>query len=361
MRFRRFILALAIGALASCGGMVPAYAQIQPPPTRWNTIGNPAANKTFQMNGRSTVWNVGSSTGSANLFTFTDDAANTAATGVLVNIAPASKSTCSTCVIPLQVVNSRNASQNPNIRLKNAGGQVTWDLRTTDVSGFGTAQIVSGNRFAIYTDLSTQTDNSLAFRADAGTANREVWLGCHRTMGSGTEVCFRVRNASNVANTQNNNPRNANGPFLAIYNNAASSPTPVAAVTHNGFDSRTGGYAVWFPNEIGTGTCLNCVVKLSGSPGSVKRTDAGDTTGAVGIAVEGTGTSGDAKVVVAGKAWCVFDGATTAHNYVQISSTTAGACTDAGASFPASGQVLGRVLSTNGAAGTYQILLQIQR
>src|SRR5207249_3103167 len=55
---------------------------------------------------------------------------------------------------------------------------------------------------------------------------------------------------------------------------------------------------------------------------------------------------------------CVFDGATTAGDYVTISSTTAGDCHDAGATFPTSGgQVLGRVLSTNGAGGTYAMVL----
>src|SRR5439155_1177680 len=42
----------------------------------------------------------------------------------------------------------------------------------------------------------------------------------------------------------------------------------------------------------------------------------------------------------------------------QISSTTAGDCHDAGSTFPTSGgQVLGRVLSTNGAGGTYAMVL----
>src|SRR5213078_2984817 len=57
-------------------------------------------------------------------------------------------------------------------------------------------------------------------------------------------------------------------------------------------------------------------------------------------------------------ATCDFDGATTAGNYVQISSTTAGKCHDAGATFPTSGgQVVGRVFSTNGAGGTYGMVL----
>src|SRR4029079_7452376 len=43
---------------------------------------------------------------------------------------------------------------------------------------------------------------------------------------------------------------------------------------------------------------------------------------------------------------------------VQLSSPAAGACHDAGATFPISGgQVLGRVLSTNGAGGTYAMVL----
>src|SRR5262249_2193195 len=55
------------------------------------------------------------------------------------------------------------------------------------------------------------------------------------------------------------------------------------------------------------------------------------------------------------RASCVFDGATTAGDYVQISSTTGGDCHDAGSAYPSVGQVLGRVLSTNGAGGTYAI------
>jgi hypothetical protein len=51
----------------------------------------------------------------------------------------------------------------------------------------------------------------------------------------------------------------------------------------------------------------------------------------------------------------VFDGATTAGDYVQISSSTAGDCHDAGAARPATGEIIGRVLSTNASAGTYAL------
>src|SRR4030095_16861877 len=77
-----------------------------------------------------------------------------------------------------------------------------------------------------------------------------------------------------------------------------------------------------------------------------------------GMWVAGAGTTGNAQIARIGTASCDFDGPTTAGDYVQISSATAGACHDAGATFPtAGGQVLGRVLSTNGAAGTYAMVL----
>ena len=73
--------------------------------------------------------------------------------------------------------------------------------------------------------------------------------------------------------------------------------------------------------------------------------------------VSASSTSGSAQIAISGKASCVFDGATTAGHYVQISSTS-GDCHDTGsASYPSSGQVLGRVLSTNGSGGTYAMEL----
>ncbi len=84
--------------------------------------------------------------------------------------------------------------------------------------------------------------------------------------------------------------------------------------------------------------------------------DAGDTGGAVGITTTGAGTSGSTTISYMGSTSCVFDGPTVAGDYVQISSATAGDCHDTGSlSYPASGQVVGRVLSTNSAGGTYTL------
>lgn len=109
------------------------------------------------------------------------------------------------------------------------------------------------------------------------------------------------------------------------------------------------------PNASATGTLLNKVAKLTGSPSAAVVTSVTDTGGALGIVVAGAGTTGSAQIALAGQANCIFDGATTAGHYIQISAKTAGDCHDAGNAFPGIGQVLGRVLSTNAGAGTYAV------
>lgn len=117
---------------------------------------------------------------------------------------------------------------------------------------------------------------------------------------------------------------------------------------------------IWVANEAGTGTTANKLVKLTGAPSTGIVTTAGDTSGAVGICVSGCGAaaaSARASIANWGNTSCVFDGATTAGHYFGISAGVAGSCTDAGAAYPAAGQILGRVLSTNGGAGTYAVVL----
>lgn len=111
-------------------------------------------------------------------------------------------------------------------------------------------------------------------------------------------------------------------------------------------------------NATSTGTTRYRLAKLTGAPSKAVIVGTSDTDGAIGIVTGSAGTSGIATIQTAGQVLCDFDGATTAGNYVQISGTTAGKCHDAGSSAPASGQVLGRVLSTNGSSGNYLMLLQ---
>ncbi len=114
-------------------------------------------------------------------------------------------------------------------------------------------------------------------------------------------------------------------------------------------------------NETSTGTTLNRLVKLitTNCPAStacavIAATT--DTNGVIGIVRAGAGITGSASVAVAGEVLCLTDNAATAGNYVQIGTTTAGACKDAGATFPAAGQVVGRFL-TGGGIGTNQTVL----
>jgi hypothetical protein len=111
-------------------------------------------------------------------------------------------------------------------------------------------------------------------------------------------------------------------------------------------------------NAATTGTTANLLAKLTGAPSSAVTTATTDTSGVIGIVVSGAGTSGSSQIAREGTAQCVFDGATTAGDYVQISSTVAGDCHDAGSSLPTGGQVLGRVLSTNAATGTFAMAIQ---
>lgn len=109
------------------------------------------------------------------------------------------------------------------------------------------------------------------------------------------------------------------------------------------------------PNAGVTGTVNTTLTKLTGAPSTAVQTTTADVNGILGITVAGGGTSGNASIQTTGLALCAFDGATTAGDYVINSPTVNGNCHDAGASPSASTQVVGRVLSTNGGAGTYSI------
>jgi hypothetical protein len=136
---------------------------------------------------------------------------------------------------------------------------------------------------------------------------------------------------------------------------AALRPKRVYAGTY--VDATTGAMVTDIANEGTTGTAVNKLAKLTGAPSTAIVAATSDTGGVAGVVVDGAGTANSAQVARSGQANCIFDGATTAGDYVQISSTAAGDCHDAGASYPSSGQVLGRVLSTNGSGGTYAMLV----
>ena len=108
-------------------------------------------------------------------------------------------------------------------------------------------------------------------------------------------------------------------------------------------------------NNGATGTSVNTLTKLTGAPSTAVLASTADVGGIIGITTAGAGTTGSAVVAQIGLITCQFDAATTAGDYVQISTITNGDCHDAGASLPPGGQLIGRVLSTNVAAGAYVI------
>lgn len=110
-------------------------------------------------------------------------------------------------------------------------------------------------------------------------------------------------------------------------------------------------------NASPTGTSTGALTKLTGAPSAAIIAATTDVSGIVGITVAGSGTTGNATIQQDGQVSCIFDGATTAGDYVGISATVAGDCTDAGASPPVGSQNVGQVLSTNASGGTYPIVL----
>jgi hypothetical protein len=135
-----------------------------------------------------------------------------------------------------------------------------------------------------------------------------------------------------------------------------SSPTITGAMGSSIDIGSSQSYNVEFPNAGTTGTTINKLAKLTGA-GTAVIAATTDTGFMVGIVVGGAGTTSNAIIANEGFASCIFDGATTQNDYVAISSSVAGDCHDIGNTYPTTGQLLGRVLSTNGAGGTFAMFM----
>lgn len=98
-------------------------------------------------------------------------------------------------------------------------------------------------------------------------------------------------------------------------------------------------------NDSSTGTQAGHLAWLTAS-GTVRTPDLAASGGVIGITLSGAGTSGTAQIATTGVAFCSADNTAVAGNFVTIGTTTAGRCADAGASYPASRQVIGRWLAS---------------
>jgi hypothetical protein len=104
-------------------------------------------------------------------------------------------------------------------------------------------------------------------------------------------------------------------------------------------------------NNSGSGTATYRTVCVSGS-GVVSQCGTSNPR-PLGICMQNCGTTGNARIAIAGKFSCDFDGAVTAGNWVTASTSQAGKCSDAGTTKPAI--ALGIALETGTIAGTYQL------
>lgn len=121
-------------------------------------------------------------------------------------------------------------------------------------------------------------------------------------------------------------------------------------------DSGTQPLVIFRPNQSGAGTANQLLAKLANT-GEVTRAAVSDTNGVVGIVVSGGGSSGTAEIATTGVAVCIADNNSAIGNYVIIGSAVAGRCRDAGSSYPANGQVLGRWLSAVSTGQSGNVLL----
>jgi hypothetical protein len=115
------------------------------------------------------------------------------------------------------------------------------------------------------------------------------------------------------------------------------------------------GTYIGVPNANPSGTAFNDLVSLAG--GFVTLTLAGANSGSIGICVSNCGITGNAVIQTSGAAFCNFDGAATAGDYVQISQTINGTCHDAGTIRPNGAEVIGFVQQSLGGLGATTVAL----
>jgi len=240
----------------------------------------------------------------------------------------------------------------------NLGAAVPTTVTTSNISFVNPVNLNGNNTF-------TGTNSFTGLTTFSNTATFTASL-IQQVSGTG---CGKALNLLNV----DASPTNPNKYFrinqstgaLEIMSNACSL---IASLSDAGVFTASSGFCIgascitsWpltivVPNAGATGTSVNTLTTFSGSPSTAIIQPINHSLGVpVGITIAGAGTTGSATIQLLGQTSCVFDGATTAGDYFASSTTTAGNCTDTGAT-PGI-QSLGRVLSTNGGGGTYSVSL----
>jgi hypothetical protein len=238
-----------------------------------------------------------------------------------------------------------------------SASSVTFSSTQYLAIGGGAAVSSTEATVEVQSPTAAQVSNlSVQLSAAPGMGNSIVFTW--RDGGSSQTLTCTISGASTKTCTDNADSFNvAQGDEIDIEAVTTGSPSAVTVVIGSQFGTLSNLNPTFtISNASSTGTTQNTLTKLTGAPSTAVITATTDTGGAIGITTAGAGTTGTATITTAGEVSCVFDGATTAGDYVQISSTTAGNCHDTGAAtYPTSGQVIGRVLSTNGSGGTYTL------
>jgi hypothetical protein len=234
----------------------------------------------------------------------------------------------------------------------NVSGNTTGTLENVSQLGSGTALTVSSTSG---TAVSASSTSGMAIHGDStgvgvqGSSQGGIGVWAAATANDSTGTALLLSHASQGKLIDGGVSLGSGTDIFETF-----SVTAEGDVTFNG--------AMMTPYET-TGTWFaSSLVKLTSIPGNfgagtVAMTSPGDTSGVIGI-ISGLPASGSRiQVVQSGQFFCNFDGPATSGHYVGISKTTAGDCTDIGASYPTDGQqVVGRVLSSF-VTGTGRVLL----
>jgi fibronectin-binding autotransporter adhesin len=180
--------------------------------------------------------------------------------------------------------------------------------------------------------------------------------------GSGvnaSDICHAGATCQNVAASGGQLDISVVPDLSSVYvpNSALGQPNGVPQLNSSGFVIQPvvdGITNLHVQNCTTTGTTQNKLVSLiSGGAGGggalfcATTTPAASTSGVIGLCVSGCGNSGTATIQQVGQATCVVDGSIAAQfNYLKVSSSVAGDCSDAGSTYPTSGQVIGFATGT---------------
>jgi hypothetical protein len=233
----------------------------------------------------------------------------------------------------------------------NVSGNTTGTLENVNQLGSGTGLTVSSTSG---TAVSASSTSGTALHGDSaavgvqGSSQGGIGVWAAGTANDSTGTALLLSHASA-------------GKLISGGVGSTTDPFETFSVTAQGDVTFNGGMMT--PYEISGTWFSGSLAKLTSIPGNfgagtVATTSPGDTSGAIGI-ISGLPASGSRiQVVQSGQMNCNFDGPATAGDYVGISKTVAGECTDIGATFPTDGQqVVGRVLSFTAPIGANRILL----